>query len=558
MYLISLTLTKLNILQYRYRVLYTFIIVFILVFVIDFLFNQQIESIARFLSIFEYTNILDYKSTVDFAPEVWAAIIALVLGTLIIVIAIAAENTPRLVDIFVKDWISLLFIWFIIIASVHCIYIFNNNDNNFHKYSALLNTNLFLPISSLLSLPYILYILLLSKNDSVIKVISKNTCKSICEINSPFFKYSMKNPIIIEYYHKKIITNIDQLDDLLNLTESEEIKNLLLIEISKIIQVYISEKNDFNESFFIPSDSVKLNTTFRSYDFKDYDYKTPFIEYKVLKNLTRSYYKLIFNDCHNLATVIPAEFVNISKVLIKNKDKQLIDFLNTFNNTLFRYAIKHAYKNNEPRNLYNLSFHYSNMIKLYINAEMVDVVKYYFDKVKFYANDLYKNSIKNPSLYFIVDALSYELKNSLILIHKNNWNNDNQLYLLNLFFRLDNPPGYSKDEVDKGILGANNGTRRIQIGLALYYLSKNNIEYAKKVIVNFLDDLKFFDEKIFRQNLETQCFLLSIFKETFWEDTDRGNLNIYFSKNKSQIDKFKKLTQDLLEEKLHPSTSQTK
>ena len=189
---------------------------------------------------------------------------------------------------------------------------------------------------------------------------------------------------------------------------------------------------------------------------------------------------------------------------------------------------------------------------------MVDVVKYYFDKVKFYANDLYKNSIKNPSLYFIVDALSYELKNSLILIHKNNWNNDNQLYLLNLFFRLDNPPGYSKDEVDKGILGANNGTRRIQIGLALYYLSKNNIEYAKKVIVNFLDDLKFFDEKIFRQNLETQCFLLSIFKETFWEDTDRGNLNIYFSKNKSQIDKFKKLTQDLLEEKLHPSTSQTK
>ena len=43
-----------------------------------------------------------------FAPEIWGGVLATVLGTLIIVIAIAAESTPKLMDLFVKDWVSLL------------------------------------------------------------------------------------------------------------------------------------------------------------------------------------------------------------------------------------------------------------------------------------------------------------------------------------------------------------------------------------------------------------------------------------------------------------------
>ena len=80
-----------------------------------------------------------------------------------------------------------------------------------------------------------------------------------------------------------------------------------------------------------------------------------------------------------------------------------------------------------------------------------------------------------------------------------------------MILQLDKPPGYSKDDVDKGILGGNNGTRRIQIGLALFYLSVDKIDFAKAIAEDYLDDLAYFDEKTFKSIANTQCFLLSIF-----------------------------------------------
>ena len=108
----------------------------------------------------------------------------------------------------------------------------------------------------------------------------------------------------------------------------------------------------------------------------------------------------------------------------------------------------------------------------------------------------------------------------------------------------------SIDEVDKGILGGNNGTRRIQIGLALFYLSVGKTEFATSIAEDYLDDLAYFDEKTFKANANTQCFLLSIFGPHFWEDTDRGTLNIYFAPEKDQIDPFKELLFGLMDKRL--------
>ncbi len=122
--------------------------------------------------------------------------------------------------------------------------------------------------------------------------------------------------------------------------------------------------------------------------------------------------------------------------------------------------------------------------------------------------------------------------------------------LLKLILQLDKPPGYSKDGVDKGILGGNNGTRRIQIGLALFYLSVGKRDFATAIAEDYLDDLAYFDEKSFKAIVNTQCFLLSIFGPTFWEDTDRGNLNIYFAPEKDQLDSFKELLFELMDKRL--------
>lgn len=358
---------------------------------------------------------------------------------------------------------------------------------------------------------------------------------------------------VVDEYQKEIMGSLDQLDDLLAFTEFKETQTDIIREISEIIQLYITNKSDFNNRFFDLTKTIRSNATFRTYTDVQYeemsDTKT-FYEVKTFRLLGSSYTKMITNDRFDIASLIPAEMVDIGVTCLKNNDDTILGHVNIRFNTLFRFAIKHAYKNNEPRNLYNLSFHYSNMIQEYIKADRVDMAKYCYDKFKFYANDIYKNAEANPGLYFVVDTLTFELRKCQVLIHEKGWSDEDQMDLLKMILQLDKPPGYSKDEVDKGILGGNNGTRRIQIGLALFYLSVGKTEYAKAIAEDYLDDLAYFDEKTFKANANTQCFLLSIFGPHFWEDTDRGTLNIYYAPEKDQIDPFKELLFGLMDKRL--------
>jgi len=358
---------------------------------------------------------------------------------------------------------------------------------------------------------------------------------------------------VVAEYQKEIMGSLDQLDDLLAFTEFKETQTDIIREISEVIQLYIKHKTNFNEKFFDLTDTIRSNATFRTYtdvQYQEMSETKTFYEVKTFRLLGSSYIKMITNDRFDIASLIPAEMVDIGVTCLKSNDDTILGHVNIRFNTLFRFAIKHAYKNNEPRNLYNLSFHYSNMIQEYIKADRVDMAKYCYDKFKFYANDIYKNAEANPGLYFVVDTLTFELRKCQVLIHEKGWGDEDQMDLLKMILQLDKPPGYSKDEVDKGILGGNNGTRRIQIGLALFYLSVGKSEFATAIAEDYLDDLAYFDEKTFKANANTQCFLLSIFGPQFWEDTDRGTLNIYFSPEKDQIDPFKELLFSLMDQRL--------
>ena len=478
----------------------------------------------------------------------------MVLGTLIIVIAIAAESSPKLMDLFVKDWLSLIYVWFLIIASLHAVLIMFYVEPLGRVSSSVLNTYIYLFIGSIFTLPYIFYILLYSKTSNVVSTISSIIQGFVLKMEKQMIYSAMDDSIeVVEEYQKEIMGSLDQLDDLLAFTEFKETQTDIIREISEVIQLYIKHKSNFNEKFFNLTDIIRSNATFRTYTDIQYqemsDSKT-FYEVKTFRLLGSSYIKMITNDRFDIASLIPAEMVDIGVTCLKNNDDIILGHVNIRFNTLFRFAIKHAYKNNEPRNLYNLSFHYSNMIQEYIKADRVDMAKYCYDKFKFYANDIYKNAEANPGLYFVVDTLTFELKKCQVLIHEKGWSDEDQMDLLKMILQLDKPPGYSKDEVDKGILGGNNGTRRIQIGLALFYLSVKKSEFATAIAEDYLDDLAYFDEKTFKANVNTQCFLLSIFGPQFWEDTDRGTLNIYFAPEKDQIDPFKELLFSLMDQRL--------
>ena len=101
-------LIKFNSMQFKYRTLISFSLVLIGVLITDELFNSYYSSIVNFLD-HQFNIVVDDHKNVDltFAPEIWGGVLAMVLGTLIIVIAIAAESSPKLMDLFVKDWMSL-------------------------------------------------------------------------------------------------------------------------------------------------------------------------------------------------------------------------------------------------------------------------------------------------------------------------------------------------------------------------------------------------------------------------------------------------------------------
>ena len=549
------TLVRLNSLQFRYRTIISFVIVFIAMVLIDIVFFTNFEIVSNFF-LKNFDVDLSNPDAIDltFAPEIWGGVLAMVLGTLIIVIAIAAESSPKLMDLFVKDWLSLIYVWFLIIASLHAVLIMFYVAPLGRASSSVLNTYVYLFLASLFTLPYIFYILLYSKTSNVVSTISSIIKTFINNIKKPMIQSAMRNDTtIVGEYQKEIMGSLDQLDDLLAFTEFKETQTEIIREISQIIQLYIRKKNNFDETFFLLTDTIKSNATFRTYteiQYKEMAESKTFYEVKTFRLLGSAYIKMIANDRFDIASLIPAEMVDIGKTCLEVKDDIALGHVNIRFNTLFRFAIKHAYKNNEPRNLYNLAFHYANMIQEYIKSDRVDMAKYCYDKFKFYANDIYKNAESNPGLYFVVDTLTFELKKCQVLIHNKQWKDEDQLDLLKMILQLDKPPGYSKDDVDKGILGGNNGTRRIQIGLALFYLSVDKIEFAKSIAEDYLDDLAYFDEKTFKSNANTQCFLLSIFGPQFWEDTDRGTLNIYFAPEKDQIESFKELLFSLMDKRL--------
>jgi len=90
------TLVKLNSLQFKYRTLITFGIVLIVILASDVLFNIFFPSIVNFLES-QFSIVLSDHESIDlgFAPEIWGGVLAMVLGTLIIVVAIAAESSPN-------------------------------------------------------------------------------------------------------------------------------------------------------------------------------------------------------------------------------------------------------------------------------------------------------------------------------------------------------------------------------------------------------------------------------------------------------------------------------
>ena len=533
------------------RSLASLIIVFFIIIGSDFLFHQFYPQVISTLEYF-FDLGKDTHSAVDltFAPEIWGGVLATVLGTLIIVIAIAAESTPKLMDLFVRDWVSLIFIWFLILASIHSTIIMYYFEPMERLSSVMLNTYIYLPLSSMLSLPYIFYILLYSKTDNVIKKLYSLNIDDIKRLKNKPIHLAMNDVKVIEHYQYQLMSTIDQFDDLLEYISFKEAQTEIIRSVGDTVKEYMRNKTSYDLRFFSATGTIRNNPTFRTYiehQYKDIEDRKTFYEVKAFKMMGNAYIRKMENGEYELASLIANEISSVGILALELEQDDLIIDINIRFNTFMRFAIKHAIRNNEPRNLYNLAFHYSTLLQGYVDYNKIDLLKQGYFYFKFYSNEIYKQAANNPSLYFIVDVLTTELKKISILISEKEWDIELQEHLLKEILQLDNPPDYPKDDLDQSV---NNGVRVLQIGLALHYIKIENFDFAETIVSDVLDDLAFFDNQTYLNLMEGLYNRIKFSGPTFWEDTDRGNTNIYFSPDSDKIDDFKKILSKQMKKRL--------
>ena len=524
------------------RLLASLFFVFFVVISSDFMFHYFYPNIVLILdNLFGLGKETHETIDLTFAPEIWGGVLATVLGTLIIVIAIAAESTPKLMDLFVRDWVSLNFIWFLILSSIHATVIMYYFGPLERLSSVMLNTYIYLPVSSMLSLPYIFYILLYSKTDNVIKKLYTLNLEDINRLKNKSIHLSMNDIEVVEHYQYQLMSTIDQFDDLLEYISFKEAQTEIIRRVGDTVKAYMRNKNFYDSRFFSATNTIRNNPTFRTYvehQYKDLEDRRTFYEVKAFKMMGNAYIRKMENGEYELASLIVSEVSSIALLALELEQESLIVDINIRFNTFMRFAIKHAVRNNEPRNLYNLAFHYSSLLKGYVDYNKEELLKQSYFYFKFYSNEIYKQAAKNPSLYFIVDVLTAELKKITILISEKTWDNQLQEHLIKEILQLDNPPDYSKEGLDQSV---NNGVRVLQIGLALHFIKINNINFAETIVSDVLDDLAFFDNQTYLKLMEGLYNRIRFSGPTFWEDTDRGNTNIYYTPDSNKIDDFKKI-----------------
>ena len=515
----------------------TFLLTIASIYFLDLFFFH----FSNMLNLGESDFILTFLQSggVDYAPEVWLGLLSLVLGTLIIVISIASQSTPKLIDLYISDKKSLFYIWFLTIGSAHNIMLQLFFTSSCVRYSStILNTYLLMPVAVLLAIPYIIYILKYTKPSNVIDKIFFNNVLLIGRIEKMSKFPDFYSADMMDGFKYRLFETLNQLDDLLEYVSFKEPKADIINNISRSVQQYLVIKNRLPEKFFRISDCIRSDISFKtmSTQLEEIERTKVFYEQKAFRLMGNAYFKLIENNDFDLASLCVFEMSQCAKVAIDTGDEATIGVLIVRFNTVLRFGIKHGLKNSEVRNLYNSLFHYSEFINYQVEKKQVKFIKTSCNYLKIYGTEIYKHSRQNSSFSFLVDVFAYELKKILIRLNELEYAPEFQHDILGLFLEMDNPPDVDRDDLGQWRI-MNDGVRVLQVGLALYYLTHKKENMVQRIIDDIMEDYSVLKDK-FIIAIESTCNKLRIYGPTFWEDTDRGNTNIYFSEHKDQIDRF--------------------
>jgi hypothetical protein len=473
----------------------------------------------------------------SFAPEVWLSITALVLGTLVVIITIASQVVPRIIDVYLNDWTSLLYGWLMIICAMHSVLLSKIAPTR--NSSILINVVLFMPLCIMLTFPYLYYILRYTKPSTIIRKIHGDAMRLMQELTKPRMRqWLRRDDRNIAGVQARMFRLMNQLDNIFYYVSFKELQAQLIINISEILREYIRLKeNIINPKFFTLSKPVVNDISFQTLEiqFQEIEESRTFFEQKCFRVLGDAYNRFLDDNAFDLASLCGAEMNLIGETVIKTEDEYLMEAVLVRFNTIMRSAFKHGVANQEARNLYNLAFHYSTYIKLLALNNRTALVNKAMKYLRLYGSEIFRNSQSQQALYFINDVFTFEMKEVLILIAELGWDETLQKQLLRELLEMDNPL-HSGEEDETFTFHA--GVRTLQAGLALFYIKSKQTPLATLIVEDIATDLRKLDLSRAAGLIDNIAERLDSAVPTFWEDTDRGNNNIYYAGNKDCIYEF--------------------
>ena len=531
----------------RSRSLYAALIIFSGMGLADFLFRTYLFPF--------YTDLLqnlganpDWSQLdVGFAPIVWLSFFAIILGSLTVVISFAAQNVPKLIDLYMDHWPSLLFVWWSAACLVHTLTLKVLAEGGIQIIPSLVfNFHVLLAVSLVIGFPFVLSILRSTKTSKVIEILLNGGYSKInlLAAKGSAGTISLHEQAKIQY---ELFEELNQLIDLLVYVPFKEPKAQVIEGIGALLRHYVKLKPKIPELFFKVDERIQDDISFRTMKnlIAEVEKTRTFYEQKSFRLIGNVYNVFLDAGEFDLSTMCVEQLSQVGKTAIACDDQELIEVITVRLNTHFRFALKHSQNHNEPRNLYNLVFYYGQFIGYLMEYKHVGRIKTCIGYFVFYAQQCFNAIQRAKSLAFILDVLAFEMQKLLIKIYQENWDRELQDEMLQMFLVFDNFQDMDKNFAVQ-FFSQNHGIRLLHIGLALFYLNQQEDEFALKIAKDTVQDMDLMGETLFNKTMSTIYARLKFSGPTFWEDTDRGNMNIYYTPYQDEMSSFKKIQQELV------------
>ena len=537
----------LGVLLTRSRSLYAALIIFAGMGLADFLFRTYLFPVYTDFLLNIGANADWTQLDVGFAPIVWLSFFAIVLGSLTIVITFAAQNVPKLIDLYMDHWPSLLFVWWSAACLVHALSIKVLAEGGIQIIPSLVfNFHVLLAVSLAIGFPFVFSILRSTKTSNVIENLLNGSYSTIniLAAKGSTGKISAHEHAKIQY---QLFEGLNQLIDLLVYVPFKEPKAQVIEGIGALLRHYVQLKPKIPDSFFKVDERIHDDISFRTMKslMAEVEKTRTFYEQKSVRLIGNVYNVFLDTGEFDLSTLCVEQLSQVGKTAIACDDQELIDVITVRLNTHFRFALKHGQHHNEPRNLYNLVFHYGQFIGYLMEYQQVDRIKTCIGYFVFYGQQCFNVIQRAKSLAFILDVLAFEMQKLMLKIYQEKWDRELQEEMLQKFLVFDNFQDMDKNFAVQ-FFSQNHGIRLLHIGLALFYLNQQEDEFAEKIAKDTVQDMDLMGATLFNKTMTTIYARLQFSGPTFWEDTDRGNLNIYYTPYQDEISSFKKIQQELL------------